>query len=116
MEIYQENGLYGLKNDCGEVIISPQYREFYPFSCGLACVRNCNYQYAYIDIFNKPVIPFGKYVWGDPQFRGGYARVKTNDNKYWGLIDAAGKIAVIPNLDYIRLSASPKMSTSLFSD
>ena len=102
MEIYQENGLYGLKNDCGEVVISPQYREFYPFSCGLACVRNSSYQYAYINIFNKAVVPFGKYIWVDPQFIGGYARVKTNDNKYWGIIDSTGKIAVIPNLDYIR--------------
>ncbi len=102
MEIYQENGLYGLKNDCGEVLISPQYIEFYPFSCGLACVRNYNYQYAYIDIFNKPVVPFGKYIWVDPQFKGGYARVKTNDNKYWGIIDTTGRITVIPNMDYIR--------------
>lgn len=102
MEIYQENGLYGLKNDCGEVVISPQYIEFYPFSCGLACVRNCSFQYAYINIFNKAVVPFGKYIWVDPQFIGGYARVKTNDNKYWGIIDSTGKIAVLPNLDYIR--------------
>ena len=102
MEIFQQNGLYGLKNDCGEVIISPQYREFYPFSCGLACVRDVKYQYAYIDINNIAIVPFGKYIWIDPQFIGGYARVKTSDNKYWGVIDTTGKIAVIPNLDYIR--------------
>lgn len=102
MEIYQENGLYGLKNDCGEVIISPQYREFYPFSCGLACVRNFQYKYAYINIINEAVVPFGKYIWVDPQFKGGYARVKTNDNKHWGIIDTAGRIAVVPNMDYIR--------------
>lgn len=102
MEIYQEKGLYGLKNDCGEVIISPQYREFYPFSCGLACVRNNKYQYGYINIFNKAIIPFGKYIWVDPQFKGGYARVKTNNNKYWGIIDTTGKLAVNPNMDYIR--------------
>lgn len=102
MEIYRENGLYGLKNDCGEVIISPQYREFYPFSCGLACVRNFQYKYAYINIINEAVVPFGKYIWVDPQFKGGYARVKTNDNKHWGIIDTTGRIAVIPNMDYIR--------------
>lgn len=110
MEIYQENGLYGLKNNCGAVIIAPQYREFYPFSCGLACVRNDTYQYAYINIFNDIIVPFGKYAWIDPQFKGGYARVKTADNKHWGIIDTTGKIAVIPNLDYIRplsVSSSP---------
>ena len=38
MEIYQENGLYGLKNDCGEVVITPQYREFYPFLMENKCL------------------------------------------------------------------------------
>lgn len=102
MEIYQENGLYGLKNDCGDVLITPQYREFYPFTCGLACVRDNNFQYGYINIFNDTIVPFGKYIWVDPIFKGGYARVKTADNKYWGVIDTAGKIVVIPNMDYIK--------------
>ena len=75
MEIYQENGLYGLKNDCGEVVISPQYRDFYSFSCGVACVRDVNYHYAYINYDNKPIVPFGRYVWIDPYFTCGYARV-----------------------------------------
>lgn len=92
MEIFQQNGLYGLKNDCGEVIISPQYREFYPFSCGLACVRNVKYQYAYIDINNYAVIPFGKYIWLDYKFICGYARVKFLDNEHWAIIDTTGKI------------------------
>ena len=38
--IFQENGLFGVKNSKGEVIISPQYMEMYPFSCGLSLVRN----------------------------------------------------------------------------
>lgn len=98
MEIYQENGLYGLKNDCGDVIISAQYREFYPFSCGLACVRDCNYQFAYIDCNNKPIVPFGKYLWLDPYFTCGYARVikysAIEDKQYWGIINTMGGIVV----------------------
>ena len=105
MEIYQENGLYGLKNDCGEVVISPQYREFYPFSCGLACVRNSSYQYAYISIFNKAVVPFGKYIWVDTHFTCGYARViqysVIEDKQYWGIINTMGFIVVPCEYDNI---------------
>ena len=105
MEIYQENGLYGLKNDCGEVVISPQYRDFYSFSCGLACVRNTHYQYAYINIFNKAVVPFGKYIWIDPYFTCGYARVKgysiIEDKEYWGIINTLGLLVVQLEYDNI---------------
>lgn len=101
MEIFQQNGLYGLKNDCGEVIISPQYREFYPFSCGLACVRNVKYQYAYIDINNNAVVPFGKYIWLDYEFICGYARVKFLDNEHWAIIDTTGKIVSETHYTYI---------------
>ncbi len=102
MEIYQENGLYGLKSDCGEVIISPQYRDFYSFSCGVACVRDIHYHYAYIDSNNEPIVPFGKYIWIDSYFTCGYARVKgysiIEDKEYWGIINTLG-VLVVP-LEY----------------
>lgn len=102
MEIFQQNGLYGLKNDCGEVVISPQYREFYPFSCAVACVRDVDYHYAYIDCNNKPIVPFGKYMWIDPYFTCGYARVKgysfLEEKEYWGIINTLG-VLVVP-LEY----------------
>lgn len=72
-----------------------------PFSCGLSLVRNHQYQYAYIDILNRQIVPFGKYIWCDPQFTNNYARVKLKDNIHWGLIDTFGKIAIYPNLEYI---------------
>lgn len=99
--IFQENDLFGAKNSKGEVIISPQYMEMQPFSCGLSLVRNHQYQYAYIDILNRQIVPFGKYIWCDPQFVCNYARVKLLDNNNWGIIDVFGKIVVYPNLDYI---------------
>ncbi len=101
MEIFQENGLFGAKDQKGIVIIPPQYIEMQPFSCGLSLVRNHQYQYAYIDISNKKIVPFGKYSWCDPQFICNYARVKLLDNINWGIIDVRGEIAVYPNLDYI---------------
>lgn len=95
-------GLYGLTNDCGEVIIAPQYRDFYSFSCGVACVRDINYRYAYIDVCNNTIVPFGKYIWIDPYFVCGYARVKgysVIENKaYWGIINTLG-ILIVP-LEY----------------
>ena len=66
--IFQENGLFGAKNQRGEIVIQPQYMEMQPFSCGLSLVRNHQYQYAYIDILNRQIVPFGKYIWCDPQF------------------------------------------------
>lgn len=92
MEIYQENDLYGLKNDCGKILITPQYREFSPFSCGLARVRNIQYEYAYININNEQIVPFGKYIWLDYKFICGFARAKLIDNQHWTIIDTTGKI------------------------
>ena len=50
---------------------------------------------------NRPIVYFGKYIWIDPFFTNGYARVKLLDNKNWGVIDTFGRIAVFPNLEYI---------------
>lgn len=105
MRIYQENDLYGLKSDCGDIIITPQYRDFYPFSCGLACVRNPQYQYAYIDTNNVAIIPFGKYIWVDPYFTCGYARVKgysdVEKRELWGIINTLGMLIVPLHYDNI---------------
>lgn len=99
--IFQENDLFGAREQMGEVIIPPQYMEMQPFSCGLSLVRNHQYQYAYVDILNRQIVPFGKYIWCDPQFTNNYARVKLKDNLHWGIIDNMGKIAIYPNLDYV---------------
>lgn len=96
--IFQENGLFGAKNQGGKVIITPQYTEMQPFGCGLSLVRNDQYQYAYINANNKQVIPFGEYSWCDPQFVCGYARVLDN---FWGIIDTLGNIIVPLKYDKI---------------
>ena len=105
--IFQENGLFGAKNQRGEIVIQPQYMEMQPFSCGLSLVRNHQYQYAYIDINNKQVIPFGKYSWCDPQFTCGFSRVMEyhylEEQNKWGIIDTLGDI-VVP-LKYDRIWA-----------
>ena len=40
--IFQENGLFGVKNRIGEVVIQPQYLEMQPFNCGLSLVKKIN--------------------------------------------------------------------------
>ena len=99
--VFQKNNLFGAKYPSGRIAITPKYKEMYPFSCGLSLVRNEKYQYAYINITEKQIVSFGTYIWCDPQFICGYARVKLMDNIHWGVIDTLGKIAIYPNLDYI---------------
>ena len=96
--VYKEKGLFGLKDQTGKVLISPQYIAMYEFNCGLSMVRNKQYQYAYIDLNNKAVIPFGKYLWLDPAFVCGFARVASYDRLHektiWGIIDTLGNVVV----------------------
>ena len=110
--IFQEDGLFGAKDQKGKVIIPPQYMEMQPFSCGLSLVRNHQYQYAYIDINNKQVIPFGKYSWCDPQFTCGYARVMEyhylEEKNLWGIIDTLGSI--VAPLKYDKIWAIKELS------
>lgn len=99
--VFQKNNLFGAKYPSGRIAITPKYKEMFPFSCGLSLVRNEKYQYAYINIAEKQIVPFGTYIWCDAQFICGYARVKLMDNIHWGVIDTLGQIAIYPNLDYI---------------
>lgn len=105
MEIFQENGLFGAKNQNGIVAIPPQYMEMQPFSCGLSLVRNHQYQYAYINKDNNQVVPFGIYKWCDPLFVCGFARVVKYDSfsekEKWGIIDTLGNIVVPLKYDKI---------------
>lgn len=103
--VFQENGLFGLKDKNGKIIISPQYIEMYDFCCGLSLVRNKQHEYAYIDIDNKQIVPFGKYSWLDSSFVCGFARVMSFDclreKEKWGIIDTLGNIVVPMNYDKI---------------
>ena len=83
LNIYEDNGLYGAKDQNGQIVIAAQYTQMNPFSCGLSLVRNCQYQYAYIGYDNNIVIPFGVYSWCEPEFVCGYARVLKDK---WGII------------------------------
>ena len=93
-----DNGLYGVKDTCGNIVINPMYKEMYPFSCGLSMVRNQSYGYAYVNRYNEVVVPFGKYSWCDSGFVCGYARVVKysiiDEKDKWGIIDTKGNVVV----------------------
>ena len=103
--IFQENGLYGLKDCNDNVIISPQYKKMYPFCCGLSLVINNKSQHGYINKENKLIVPFDLYSWCDPQFVCGYARVVRyniiKEKDEWGIIDTEGNIIVPIKYDKI---------------
>ena len=103
--IFQENGLFGAKKQNGEVLIQPQYMEMQPFSCGLSLVKSTQHQYAYIDIRNRQVVPFGSYSWCDPHFTCGFARVMKyqylEEKSKCGIIDTLGNVVVPLKYDKI---------------
>lgn len=94
--IFQENGLYGVKDQLGNMVIEPQFKEMNPFSCGLSLVRDEKMRYSYVNPQNKPLFPFGLYAWCDPQFVCGVARVMryvpNTEQKRWGIINTLGQI------------------------
>lgn len=105
LQIFSEKSRYGVKDEKGKIIIAPEYMEMQPFSCGVSLVRNFKHQYAYINRWNQPIIPFGKYTWCDPQFVCGYARVieyqAIHKAEKFGIIDTLGNIIVPIKYDQI---------------
>ena len=47
--IFQENALFGAKDQAGDVVIKPQYTEMNPFSCGLSLVRDDKYRVTFLN-------------------------------------------------------------------
>ena len=80
--IFQENGLFGAKDQMGNIVIKPQYIEMNPFSCGLSLVRDDKFRYTYINPQNKTLFPFGLYAWCDNVFCCGFARVMRYNKNY----------------------------------
>ena len=102
--IFQENGLYGAKDQSGSIVIKPQYKEMNPFSCGLSLVRDEKMLYSYVNPQNKPLFPFGLYAWCDNIFCCGFARVmryNKQNEKQWGIINAYGDVVLPVKYDNI---------------
>jgi len=61
-EIFEENKLWGLKNKDGQVLLNPQFDEFYAFGPFDRAVVSNNGKYGYVDTVGEIVIPL---VWDD---------------------------------------------------
>lgn len=98
-EIYQENGLWGLKSPEGKVLLSPQFDEFYEFSIeGLAVVMKAE-KYGYVHRSGKIVIPL---EWDDAyDFEYSYLAI-VQRNGLFGLINLSGQVAVEPEYEDIE--------------
>lgn len=61
-EIFEENKLWGLKNKEGNVLLSPQFDEFFNFGPPDLAVVSKNAKYGYVDTTGKIVVPL---AWDD---------------------------------------------------
>ncbi|MBC8986998.1 SEL1-like repeat protein [Pedobacter sp. N36a] len=61
-QLFEENQLWGFKNKEGEVILSPQFDEFYTFSHHDLAVVSKKGKYGYLNTSGKIVIPL---IWDD---------------------------------------------------
>lgn len=99
-EIYYENGLWGLKSPEGEILLSPQFDEFYEFSeQDIAVVMKAE-KYGYVHRSGKIIIlP----EWDEAyDFEYSYLAI-VRRNGLFGLINLSGKVVVEPiyeNIDY----------------
>ncbi|MFD2286435.1 hypothetical protein GJU39_00740 [Pedobacter petrophilus] len=100
VEIFEENGLYGLKAVNGDVLISPGYDDFYEFdyNTDLAVVVKNN-QFGYVNKAGEVAIALS---FDDAfDFEGDYAVVQKGGKI--GLITLNGQIKFLGNYDNIKL-------------
>lgn len=98
--VINKDELYGYADDENNIVIPALYKEAHTFNCGLAMVRNEDYQYAYINEIGEQVIPFGLFNWCDTHFIYGYARAINSNNK-WVIINTLGKVVTENEYDKI---------------
>lgn len=102
-EIFEENKLWGLKEKGADVLLSPQFDEFYNFGPQDLAVVSKNGKYGYVDTKGKIAIPL---VWDDA-FDFEYSGVAVAAlNGKMGLINTRGE--QITQLIYDELGADRK--------
>jgi len=95
LEIYEENGLWGLKSAKDKVLIEPYFDEFYGFGSGTFAVVAKGDKFGYVDKSGKIVIPL---IYEDAyDFEGDYAVIQQDGKK--GLITLKGEIKLMPGYE-----------------
>lgn len=92
VEIYQDNGLWGLKDKDGKILLPPQFDEFYGFGPEELAVVVQAGKFGYVDKSGKIAIPL---VWDDAyDFEYGTTLAIVKRSDAFGLIDINGKTVV----------------------
>lgn len=98
-EVFEEGGLYGLKDNAGNILLPASFEEFYEFSYnGMAVVKKDN-KYGYVNRSGDIVVPL---IWDDAyDFEYSDAGI-VQLNGQWGLIDETGNTIVPPSFEDIK--------------
>ncbi|WP_426983613.1 SEL1-like repeat protein [Brevibacillus borstelensis] len=112
VEIYEENGLWGLKDKDGKVLLQPQFDEFYGFGPEDLAVVSQGGKFGYVHKSGRIAIPL---VWEDAyDFEYGTTSSIVKRNGQFGLIDPNGNTVVpaqyeaLESLDYSGLFTAKK--------
>ncbi len=98
-EIYYENGLWGLKSPDGEILLSPQFDEFYEFSEQDVAVVMKARKYGYVHRSGE-IIVFPE--WDEAyDFDYSYLAI-VQRNGLLGLINLSGKVVVDPTYENLE--------------
>ena len=105
VEIFEIDGLWGLKSEEGNVLFEPFFDEFYGFEQGTTAVVSKAGKFGYINKTGKIIIPLSYDDGFD--FEGDCAIVKL-DGKF-GLVNLDGQIKMAPIYNDIYLISAPNI-------
>ena len=97
-----DSGLWGLKNQTGQIILNPIYEVIGEFRSGFTQI-NLNSKQGLINDLGKVIIEPTKYDKIDNFYDNGFAKVTLNNKE--GLINKLGIEVIAPQYDMLRLSS-----------
>lgn len=89
LSLYQDNGLYGFKNERGAVIIPAMFSQVYDNDNGTKVFCHLGTKGATLDKQTSDIIWYDEA--GD--FYGSFAKVRQGDK--WGFVNRSGKVVMI---------------------
>ncbi|RRJ65721.1 hypothetical protein EHV15_24480 [Paenibacillus oralis] len=101
VEIFEENGLWGLKDEDGNLLLAPQFDEFYGFAAENLAVVTLGGKYGYVHKSGRIAIPL---IWDDAfdfEYGTELAIVQLNDK--FGLIDVQGRMVAPAQYESLEL-------------
>lgn len=113
------DGLIGIMDTTGKIIVAPKFTWVYPFREGLSLVNTGDKKNGIIDTLGNWIIPAiydGLYEYEDGliRFKSETERWgKHNQNKRWGAMDKTGKIIIQPKYTYLGRCINGYMEYSL---